>query len=182
MIARLQNVPLVRRAGALALLAVAAWIVVPPLLGPLQGWRDGRIALEEESERLERAQRLAARRAAVVALADTTDAPFLVAPDAASATAGLAARVSGAAAGDAMRITVDASPVIDDRPGAPVALRYRFEATQGGLYAFLAEIESRPPFLRIDDLQAVPATAGDGSIGLSGGFAVSTVALLRPQP
>ncbi|MBB3997045.1 type II secretion system protein GspM [Aureimonas pseudogalii] len=182
MIARLQNAPLARRAGALALLALAAWIVVPPLLNPLQGWRDGRIAVGEESERLDRAQRLAARRAAVVALADTPDAPFLVAPDAASATAGLAARVSGAVAGATMRLTAEASPVIDERPGARVALRYRFEGTQGGLYAFLSAIETRPPFLRVDDLQAVPATAGDGSIGLSGSFAVSTVPLLRPQP
>lgn len=182
MIRTLQERPAVRRSVALLLLGAALWIVLPPMLAPVEAWRDAHAALTTEREITDRQARLAARRGAVAALAAGQDVPFLVAADAASATSALVARVSAAAPADAMRLQIEPPADPGTRPGAPVSLRFGFEATEGGLQAFLVDIEGRRPFLRLDEMTAVPNLGVDGSITLAGSATVSAVPLLRAAP
>lgn len=179
MIARLSENAAARRLAALTLLALGLWIVLPPLLAPIDAWRTAREGLAAERGIGERLARLAARRGAVAGLAAGAQVPFLVAADAGEAGSLLAARLLAAAPADAMRLEIEPPPLPDARPGTPVSLRFSFEATQGAFQTFLAEIETGKPFLRVDDLSATSLLGVDGSITLTGAGTVSTVPLLR---
>ncbi len=174
--------PAARRIAALFLAGLLLWLVSPLVTGPWERWSQTREALAGEQALLERRERLDARRARIGALAARPDAPFLVAPDAATAAAHLSQRLLTAAPADALRIDSLGTDATDARPGAPVRATLSFTATQGGLYAFLADLETRPPFLRVDDLTVSPRREPDGGLVLSGTASISTVALMRGEP
>ena len=178
----LTSSPLARRCLALLILLLLVWIVAPIFSGPFDRWRENRAALETERMLAERLQRLDARRAAIGALAARPSASLLVANDVATASGPFGGRLFGAVPTEAMRLDrVEMDPV-DERPGAPLRARIAFTATQGGLQTFLADIETRPPLLRVDDLTLSSRRDTDGTILLSGTATVSGVALIRPAP
>ena len=174
--------PAARRFAALALLFAMLWLVSPLLTGPWTQWSEGREALTRETALAERLSRLDRRRALVGGLAMQPDAPFLTAPDAGTAAGLLSQRLTMAAPAGAFRIDTLNADATDERPGAPVRAGIAFTATQGALYAFLADLETRPPFLRVDDLVLTQRREVDGSLVLSGTLSVSTVPLMRKQP
>lgn len=178
---RLATSPQLRRAAALSILAILAWVAAPLVLAPLEALSERRSAIASESALLDRLWRQDARRSALAAAAATSDAPVIVAEDRAVASALLQTRVESAAARQPDALRIESLSVVEtqDRPGAPVALAVSFRATEGALYGFLAEIETRRPFLRVRELALSPALEGEGIRVLNARVVVSAVPLLR---
>ncbi|KQT69874.1 MULTISPECIES: type II secretion system protein GspM [unclassified Aureimonas] len=169
--------PLARRLAALAILALLLVLSVPLLVSPFTGFGERAEAIETEAALLERLDRLEARRASLASLAAVANPPFLVAADAGAALEALQARLSGVVAPDRLRIESLAPLPRDERPGtpkekpgAPVEVQLGFSATESGLYAFLADLETRPPFVRVRELSVKSAL--DGSVRVARGTAI----------
>ncbi|WP_082652720.1 type II secretion system protein GspM [Aureimonas sp. AU12] len=181
MMERIAASPPLRRAAALAILASLAWLVAPLVLSPLAAFAERREAIASESTLLDRLWRQDARRAALTAAAGTPETPVIVADDRAAASALLQTRVETAAAllPEGLRIEALSAMETEDRPGTPVAMSVSFRATEGAFHAFLADIETRRPFLRVRELALNPALEADGTRVLNGSVVLSAVPLLR---
>ncbi|WAJ27837.1 type II secretion system protein GspM [Antarcticirhabdus aurantiaca] len=143
--------PLARRLAALLLLGLALVLFAPLVTGPVSDWQAKREAVAEERRVLDRIARLDARRAAVAALAARPDPPVLLAADRHGALAALSARVARAVPPGGL--TLAANQPLDEGetvPGLPVRVMVQFTSTPAGFYAFVRELETKPPFVRVD--------------------------------
>lgn len=174
-----------RRAAALLLLGALVAALAPPLTAPVRAWLAARESVAEERRIVERLARIEARRGAVLEAARASPAPFLVAADAGEALAALGARAVAAAPFEALRIEAVeplAGAAGDERPGAPVGLVVRFEATPSGLYAFLRELETGAPAVRVGELAVEATGSGDGApVVLRGTAELRAAFLLREE-
>lgn len=171
-----------RRAAAVALLGGLAWMLLPLLAAPVERWFEDREALSTSRALHERTSRRDGRVAAVAALSSQPGAPFFLADDEAGAFGALQARIEAAAPDGAMRIDAVQPLSRAPSPSAPVAINFGFTATDGALHAFLSDIETRAPFLDVDELVVRGAPNDDGRVLLSGTATLSAVALIRKGP
>lgn len=164
------------------MLGLLAWVCLSLLLAPVGRWFENREALATSLVVRERLARHGDRAAAVAALASRPNAPFLTAADKAGALLALQGRIEAAAPAGAMRIEA-IQPLADDpRPIGPVSVRFDFAATQGALFAFLSDVETRPPYLDVEALNVTASRDDTGDMLLSGTATLSAVPLLRAQP
>lgn len=173
---------LARRAAALSILALLLFLAAPLLAAPFSRFGERAEAIATETALLDRLGRLDRRRAAVASLAALADPPFLVAPDAGAALDALQARLVGIVSPDTLRIESVAPLPREEKPGAPVEISVGFAATEAGLYAVLADLETRPPFVRVRVLAVKATLDEDGRRVIAGSAVLSAVPLLTVQP
>ncbi|MBB4000656.1 hypothetical protein GGR04_004536 [Aureimonas pseudogalii] len=148
----------------------------------MERWFEDREALSTSRALHERTARRDGRVAAVAALSSKPGAPFFSADDEAGAIVALQARIEAAAPVGAMRIDAVQPLSRASSPSAPIAISFGFTATDGALHAFLSDIETRAPFLDVDELAVRSAPDDDGRILLSGTATLSAVPLIRKGP
>ncbi|KQT50838.1 hypothetical protein ASG43_06135 [Aureimonas sp. Leaf454] len=174
--------PALQRGAALLLLGAVLLVALPPVLAPLRTWLAARDAIADEQRVLDRLALLDARRSGVLAAASAEGpAPFIIAADRSEAANLLSQRVASSAPIEAVRIEALehlADAAADERPGAPVRLLVRFEATPSGLYTFLRDLESGVPAIRVGDLTAAATSSPGAPVVLAGRIEVSAAFLL----